>query len=164
VENLNYLGPIPKNSYYGANEMKEEEKKEFLVRYENQRSKPFDNKRVLVNLLPRGRHPIKAGLSGFRREFMQIDHIDVFVEAITIASDFNKVLRKRFLMPETIGLFPTGVYTSNNMYRKKAMIWLMHTEKTDDVTIKHGRNGREYSLPELPNFIVDDYCSKTNKI
>ena len=28
----------------------------------------------------------------------------------------------------------------------------------------HCRNGREYSLPELPNFSVDGYCPETNKI
>jgi len=31
VENLNYVGPIPDISYYGANEMREEERREFLV-------------------------------------------------------------------------------------------------------------------------------------
>ena len=30
--------------------------------------------------------------------------------------------------------------------------------------IKHARNGREYRLPELPHFSVDDYCSETNTI
>jgi len=35
----------------------------------------------------------------FRREFIKIGHIDVFVESITIASACNKVLRKRFLNP-----------------------------------------------------------------
>ena len=31
VENLYYVGPIPDISYYGANEMREEEWREFLV-------------------------------------------------------------------------------------------------------------------------------------
>jgi len=31
VENRKYLGPIPDISYYRANEMREEERKEFLV-------------------------------------------------------------------------------------------------------------------------------------
>jgi len=46
-ENLKYVGPIPDISYYGANEMREEERKEFLVWYESQRSEPFDNRHVL---------------------------------------------------------------------------------------------------------------------
>ena len=43
----------------------------------------------------------------FRLEFMQTGNIDVFVESITIASACNKMLRKRFLKPDTIGLIPT---------------------------------------------------------
>jgi hypothetical protein len=39
--------------------------------------------------------------------------IDVFQESITIASACNKVMRKRFLKPDTIGLIPKGGYTSN---------------------------------------------------
>jgi hypothetical protein len=57
---------------------------------------------------------------------MQIGNIGVFVETITIASACNKVLRKRFRKPDTIGLIPAGGYTSNNNYSKKAMMWLLH--------------------------------------
>ena len=56
----------------------------------------------------------------FRREFMHIGHIDVFVEAITIASACQKVYRKMFLNPDTVGLIPKGGYTCNNRYSKKA--------------------------------------------
>jgi len=69
----------------------------------------------------------------FRREYMQTRHIDVFVESITIASAGNKVLRKRFLNPDTIGLIPTVGYTCNNRYSKKAPMWLLHMEETDGV-------------------------------
>ena len=43
------------------------------------------------------------------------------------------------------------------------MKWLMHVEETDEVTIKHGHNGREYTLPELRNFILKGQCPETNK-
>jgi len=39
---------------------------------------------------------------------MQIGNIDVFIESITIASECNKLLRKRFLQPDSIGIIPTG--------------------------------------------------------
>ena len=77
----------------------------------------------------------------FRRELMQTGHIDVFVVSITIASACNKVLRKRFLKPDTIGLIPTGGYTFNNRYSKKALMWLLQMEETDGVQITHCRNG-----------------------
>jgi len=41
-------------------------------------------------------------------------------------------------------------------------MWLLHMEETDGVQIMHCRNGREYRLPELPNFSVDGYCPETN--
>ena len=78
----------------------------------------------------------------FRREFAQIGNIDVFQESITIASACNKVLRKRFLQPDTIGLIPKGGYTANRKQSKKALMWLVHRE-TDGCTILHGRYGRE---------------------
>jgi len=46
-ENLNYVGPIPDISYYGVDEMREDERKEFLVWYESQNSVSFDNRHVL---------------------------------------------------------------------------------------------------------------------
>ena len=63
-----------------------------------------------------------------------------FLESINIASACNKVLRKRFLQPDTMGLIPTGGYTCNKNYSNKAMMWLLHMEETDGVKIMHGRN------------------------
>jgi len=100
----------------------------------------------------------------FIREFLNIGEFDVFVQAITITSAFYNFLRKRFLKSDTIGLIPTGGYTCINRYSKKAIMWLMYMEQTDGVTIKHGRNGREYKLPEFRNFSVDCYCPRTNTV
>jgi len=47
VENLNYVGTIPDMTYYVVIVMREEERKEFLVWCERQRSKTFDNRHVL---------------------------------------------------------------------------------------------------------------------
>jgi len=93
---------------------------------------------------------------------MQIGHIDVFLESITIAC--NKVLRKRFLSPDTIGLIPTGGYSCNNRHSKKALKWLLHMEQTDGVKIVHCRSGREFKPPELPRISVYRYCPETNTI
>ena len=100
----------------------------------------------------------------FRREFMQTGHIDVFVESITIASAYNKVLRKRFLKPDTIGLIPTGGYSCNNRYSKKALKWLLHMEETNEVQIVHCRKGREYRLPEFHRLSVDGYYPENNTV
>jgi hypothetical protein len=97
----------------------------------------------------------------FRRDFMEIGNIEVFLEAVTIACECNKMLCKKFLKPETIGLLPPGDYSANNRYNKKTLMWLLHMEQTDDCHIQHARNGREYSPPELSHYSVDGYCSET---
>jgi len=81
---------------------------------------------------------------------MHIGNIELFLVSITKASACNKILRKRFLQPDTIDLIPTGGYIYHNNYSKKAMMWLLHMQQTDGVKIRHGRNGREYKPPELP--------------
>jgi hypothetical protein len=55
-----------------------------------------------------------------RRDFIEIGNIDVFLEAVAIASASNKVLRKKFLKPQTVGLIPPGCYSANQRYSKKA--------------------------------------------
>ena len=75
-----------------------------------------------------------------RQEFRQIGNIDLFLESVTIASACNKVLRKRSLKPNTIGLIPPGGYSGNVNYSKKAIMWLLYREQTDGCTILHARN------------------------
>ena len=43
-------------------------------------------------------------------------------------------------------------------------MWLFHFDQTDGVAIKHARNGREYRLPELPQFSVDVYSEEANTV
>jgi hypothetical protein len=97
----------------------------------------------------------------FRNEFMGIAKIDLFQESVTIASACNKVLRKLFLKPDIIDLIPTGGYTGNKNYSRKAMMWLGYREQTNGCHISHGTNGREFRLLELPNFSVDGFCAET---
>jgi len=60
------------------------------------------------------------------------------------------LLRKHFLKPNTIGLIPTDGYSCNANHSKKALIWLVHRERTDGCRISHGRHGREFIMPEYP--------------
>jgi len=49
-ENLLYIGPVPDVSFYGVNEMGEEERDKFPAWYETQLSELFDKRRVLENI------------------------------------------------------------------------------------------------------------------
>ena len=106
--NLNYVGPIPGIEQYGVAEMNESERKEFACWYDTQKDKVFDNRRVLEEYYQDDVTVLRQTCQIFRRDFIQVGNVDVFLESCTIASACSKVLRKLFLKPETIGLIPTG--------------------------------------------------------
>ena len=104
--NLDYVGPIPDIEYYGADEMSEGERREFMAWYNEQKLKVFDNMHVLEQYCRDDVTVLRQACRVFRREFLEIGNVEVFLEALKIASACNKVLRKKFLKPETIGLIP----------------------------------------------------------
>ena len=144
--NLDYVGQILDISLYGVYEMSTSERHEFMVWYDKEKDRVFDNRRVLEDYCQDDVTVLREACTIFRREFIEIGNIEVFLEAFTIASACNKVLRKKFLKPYTIGLIPAGGYTCNQNYTKKALIWLLHIEQEDGCRISHARNGREYRL------------------
>jgi len=146
--------------------MSETERREFLAWYEGQKDVMFDNRRVLEAYCQNDVTVVLQACRVFRQEFIKIGKIEDFLEAITIACACNNVLLKRFLKPDTIGRTPTGGYSCNFNYSKKALIWLVYKEMIDGGgrKILHGRNGRQYRLPEMPNFSVDGICNETRTV
>jgi hypothetical protein len=132
--------------------------------YDTQKDKVFDNRRVLEEYCQDDVTVLRQACQIFRRDFMETGNVDVFLESSTIASACNKVLRKRFLKPETVGLIPAGGYSCNQNYSKKAFMWLLDMEQTDGCKIMHARNGREYRLTKLPRFNVDGYCAENRNV
>ena len=163
-ENMNSVGEIPDVSYYGADTMSAKKRAEFLAWYEGQRSAVFDKRSVEEAYCQDDVTVLRQTCTVFRRDFMEIGNFDLFTESVSIASACSKVLRKRFLRPNTIGLIPTGGYSCNVNQSKKALMWLVHSERTDRCKISHGRNGREFRLPELPLLSVDGYCHEKRTV
>jgi hypothetical protein len=124
--NLDYEGSIPGIEQYGVDEMSEWERKEFMSWYDAQKHKVFDNRRVLEQYCQDDVTVLRQACQIFRRQFMEVGNVDVFLESCTIASACNTVFRKRFLKPEIIGLIPSGGYSRNRNYSKKALMWLLH--------------------------------------
>jgi hypothetical protein len=131
TENVDYVAQIPDTEYYGVNEMGVIERTEFLVWYEEQKSVVFNNRQMLESYCQGDVTVLSQECQVFRIEFMGIANIDVFQESITIASACNKVLRKTIFKPHTVCLIPTGGYTGNKNYSRKAMMWLVYREQTD---------------------------------
>jgi hypothetical protein len=94
-----------------------------------QKDEVFDKRRVLEQYCQEYVTVLGEACQIFRRDFMEIGNIDVFLEAVAIASSCNKVLLKRFLKSETIGLIPACGYSCNNKYSKKALMWLIQWNK-----------------------------------
>jgi hypothetical protein len=147
MENLDYIGPIPDTSYYGVSGMSESERRKFLEWYEGQKGELFDNKLVLETYCQDEVTVLRQACQILRREFFAIDNIEVFLESITIASACNKLLRTKFLKPDTIGIIPAGGYSGSANYSKKSMTWLLYKQQTDVDNILHARNGWEFRLP-----------------
>jgi hypothetical protein len=124
----------------------------------------FDCRSVLEQYCQYDVTVLRLASQNFRRDFMESENIEVFLEAVKMASACNKVLRKKFLKPETINLIPARGYTANNIYSKKALMWLLHMEQTDSCHIQHARKGREYRPLELPHYSVDGYCAETRTV
>ena len=132
--------------------MSAKEREEFLAWNEGQRSEVFDNINVLEDFCRDDVTVLRQACRVFRREFIEIGNVDVFLEAITIVSAFNKVLRKRFLKPNTIGLIPTGWYSCNVNHSKKALMWLVRKERTDGLvfhTVAMGENSDCQNYPPV---------------
>jgi hypothetical protein len=118
MQNINYVRTIPDIAMYGVCQMSDSEIREFLEWYEGQKAMPFVNRRVLESYSQDDVTVMRQACQLFRREFLNIANIDVFQESLTIASACNKVFRKLFLHPNSIGLIPTGGYSGGGPYSK----------------------------------------------
>ena len=63
--------------------------------YNEQKLKVLDNRHVLEQYCQDDVTVLRQACRLFRREFLEIGNIAVFLEALTIASACNKVLRKK---------------------------------------------------------------------
>jgi hypothetical protein len=118
--NTNYLYHAPDVSYYGIYQMHEYDRKGFLSWYETVTKKEvFGNRRVLESYCQADATVLREACRTFRKHFLQIGNIEVFLESLTIASASNKVFRKEFLQPDRINLIPVGDYTDNRNQSKK---------------------------------------------
>jgi hypothetical protein len=96
AEHMKYVGPAPDVSYYGVDKMREAERKEFLSWYETvAKTEVFDNRRILENYCQADVAVFREVCQTFRKHFLEIGNVEVFLESMTIASACNKDFRKK---------------------------------------------------------------------
>jgi hypothetical protein len=132
-----------------------------LAWYEKTKEKKFHNNEELlatawITLMCWGRHA-----EIFRILFLKLVKMDSFRRSITISSICNKVYRKMFLKPDTVGIIPrrgTVWETDNqlklfNGWRLLVTYWRYNSCRKWEV-----------HLPGLPNVKVDRYSPKTKEV
>jgi hypothetical protein len=77
-KNLDYVGPMHGIEYFGAHEMGESDRKEFLPWHVQQKDEVFDNRRVLEQYCQDDVTVLREACQIFRRDFIEIGNIDVF--------------------------------------------------------------------------------------
>ena len=75
------------------------ERKEFIAWYDTRKDKVLDNRHILQNYCQDDVTVLRQACQIYRRDFIEVGNVDVFLESCTITSVFNKVFRKTF--PET---------------------------------------------------------------
>ena len=73
--NLEYVGPFPDISYFGANVMSQSERREFMMWYERQKNKVFDNRRILEQYYKDEVTVLRQACQIFSRDFIEIGSI-----------------------------------------------------------------------------------------
>jgi len=76
--NLVYVGPIPDIEYYGADEMAEGDRREFMAWYDEQKVKVFDYRHMLEQYCQDDVTVLRQACRVFRREFLEIGNIEFF--------------------------------------------------------------------------------------
>ena len=97
------------------------------------------------------------------RIFFILVKMDPFMQSITIFSICNKVFRKMFLKPDTVGIIPRVGYRMGDRQSVEAFQWLAYIGRTRG-DVFHTGNGRQVHLPRLPNAKVDGYSPKTQEV
>ena len=143
-ENQNaILDGLPDVQYYNPDAMKPDDRKKFLIWYNEHKGYRFDFRQELLEYCRSDVDILKQCCLKFRENFMEITNIDPFEQCITIASACNLVFRTNFLQPETIGLIPHHGYNPEQKQSVKALQWLKYISHNEGYNIQHTRNGGE---------------------
>jgi hypothetical protein len=96
--NMNYVGPASDVSYCGVDQMHMSERKDFLSWYEAvAKMEIFDKRRMLERYCQADVTVLREVCRTFRRNFLQVGNVEVFLESMTIAPACNKLFRTKFL-------------------------------------------------------------------
>lgn len=163
LENEEYTGYLPPIKYYNPDNMMVPERKKFLEWYNQKVSLKthFNFKNELIEYCKSDTTILFESCKLFQTQMLKTTNVDPFTEATTIASACNKVFRRNFLKPNTIGIIPKRGYRLIDIQSNIALKWLIWEEKVRNITIQYAGNGKEAVLNACK---VDGYCEEINTV
>ncbi|XP_036138907.1 uncharacterized protein LOC118644437 [Monomorium pharaonis] len=124
-ENQMYVRALPDIRYFYPDQMKPEEREQFLAWHSKMTNKGyiFDFQREIVRYC-RNDVVFRRACMEFRKIFLERGDVCPFEECTTIASTCIKVFRKNFLREGEIGVIPLKGYRNVDKQSQKALRWL----------------------------------------
>jgi len=154
-ENQSYVGCIPDKEKYGYKFFSNSKLNEFEIWYSQRSKEIFDFKLEIESYCLSDVKLLKDGCLTFRKIILNITQgIDPFKECITLASLCHLIYRTSHMLPKTIGIVPVLGYNADQMTSNIAIQWLKFISWSENIYIRHARNGGEV---KLGNYRVDGY-------
>ena len=162
--NKDYVGTIPSKKHYGYNQMKKDERTQFLKWYEERvrENYVFDFKKEILEYCRSDVDILRRGMMNLRENFIQLENVDC-LQSITIASVCMTIYRSNYMPNKTIAIVPEYAKTDN--YSKMSIMWLNYMSKAKGLNIQHALNGGEKVLTiGDKTYKVDGFCEETNTV
>jgi len=147
-EEINYVGRLPDEWYFGTDIMKSNDLARFQTWYNLNQGIIFDLKFYMVKYCANDVLILLLSVMKFRNQFKEITSIDPITRNFTLASIGLEIFRAKFLKPEQLAITPISGYSS----RRSSIIsniWLSYREVQANITIN-----REY---RIGNYYADGF-------
>jgi ribosomal protein S20 len=157
--NQSYVGKLPAKKHYGYDQMKREQRQQFLEWYNKkvEENYVFDFQKELIEYCRSDVDILRRGCLKLREEFLEIANIDPF-QYLTIASVCMAIYRSKYLKENTIAVVDKE---QKDTYSKESICWLDFIMSKDNINIRHALNGGE---KHILGYKVDGYCEETNTV
>ncbi|XP_036147283.1 uncharacterized protein LOC118647134 [Monomorium pharaonis] len=148
IENQTYVEPLPDIRYFCPDQMKSEEREQFLAWHSKLSNEGyiFDFQRKIVRYCRNDVVILRRACMEFRKIFLERGDVCPFEECTTIASTYMKVFRKNFLRSDEIGVIPSKGYRNADKQSQKALRWLVWMERELGHPVIHAGRGREHVI------------------
>ncbi|XP_031342339.1 uncharacterized protein LOC116170237 [Photinus pyralis] len=163
TEHQNYVGPIPSIEAFEPDNLIRAEREELIKWYSERIAENyiFDFKKELVEYCISDVNILAQSCLKLRKLMIEEGNVCPFIDSVTLPGACNKIFRRNFLKPNTIGLIPKGGYRFRDNQSVIATRWLLLEERSRGINIIHSAKKKEARIGGVE---VDGYCAETNEV